>query len=443
MVWETTLACNLKCKHCGSRAGTPRKDELSTEDAFGLIDELADLGTREITLIGGELFLRKDWLKLVERISSKGILCTMQSGGFHLTRERLKDAKEAGLAAIGISIDGLEKTHNSLRGVRTSFQHALRSLEAARDLHITSNVNTTITSKNIDELELLYEVLKGFHVRNWQFQIVVAMGNAADEETLLFQPYQITKVLDSVARIRTSASRVGMLVQASNALGYFGPYEWLWERGSDTDSHWSSCGAGQSTMGIEADGTIKACPSLATEDFGVTPSEYDTLQDLWIGSDRIRFNETRDPPSGSICGACYYWAACKGGCSWATHSLTGTVGENPYCHYRAICLSELGLKEKIRKVRDAPGSSFDRGEFEVVIEDEEGKTLKSDDPRKHRIIEKISAGREQGASEEALKLCTSCHQFAWEYEKQCPFCSGTKFVSTRALKSIKSATKFL
>ncbi|MDZ5649675.1 hypothetical protein ULB03_21450 [Nitrospirillum sp. BR 11828] len=53
VVWEITLACNLKCQHCGSRAGRPRADELTTAEALDLVDQLAALGTREMTLIGG------------------------------------------------------------------------------------------------------------------------------------------------------------------------------------------------------------------------------------------------------------------------------------------------------------------------------------------------------------------------------------------------------
>ena len=70
---------SLKCQHCGSRAGKRRPNELNTEEAFSVIDQLAALGTREITLIGGEAYLRRDWLQLVERIAGHGIRCGMQT----------------------------------------------------------------------------------------------------------------------------------------------------------------------------------------------------------------------------------------------------------------------------------------------------------------------------------------------------------------------------
>src|SRR5215813_6015251 len=106
-VWEITLACNLKCHHCGSRAGKRRPDELTTAECLDLVRQLARMGTREITLIGGEAYLRRDWLEIIREIRAQGMDCTMQSGGLNLTGERIKAAADAGLQALGISIDGL------------------------------------------------------------------------------------------------------------------------------------------------------------------------------------------------------------------------------------------------------------------------------------------------------------------------------------------------
>jgi MoaA/NifB/PqqE/SkfB family radical SAM enzyme len=67
VVWEITLACNLKCVHCGSRAEHRRARELSTSECIDVVRQLAELGTREISIIGGEAFVRKDWLTLFAR----------------------------------------------------------------------------------------------------------------------------------------------------------------------------------------------------------------------------------------------------------------------------------------------------------------------------------------------------------------------------------------
>ena len=58
-VWELTLACNLRCVHCGSRAGHVRPRELSTAECLDVVHQLAGLGTELVTLSGGEPTLRR------------------------------------------------------------------------------------------------------------------------------------------------------------------------------------------------------------------------------------------------------------------------------------------------------------------------------------------------------------------------------------------------
>src|SRR4029078_5929610 len=101
-VWEITLACDLKCHHCGSRAGKRRAEELTTDECLDLVRQLARMGTREITLIGGEAYLRRDWLQIIREIREQGMDCTMQSGGLNLTDEPLKAAGAAALKPPGV-----------------------------------------------------------------------------------------------------------------------------------------------------------------------------------------------------------------------------------------------------------------------------------------------------------------------------------------------------
>ncbi len=99
-VWELTLRCDLACRHCGSRAGRSRPDELSTEQCLDLVRQMAELGTREVTLIGGEAYLRDDWTDIARAVRDHGMECTMTTGGRGLTPERvhLCDLREAEIA---------------------------------------------------------------------------------------------------------------------------------------------------------------------------------------------------------------------------------------------------------------------------------------------------------------------------------------------------------
>jgi hypothetical protein len=109
-VWEVTLACDLACRHCGSRAGRARPEELSTEACLDLVAQMQQLGVKEVTLIGGEAYLRDDWLQIVGAIREAGMTPTMTSGGQGIDKARAQAAKAAGLAlVVGI---------NQLHGVK-------------------------------------------------------------------------------------------------------------------------------------------------------------------------------------------------------------------------------------------------------------------------------------------------------------------------------------
>ena len=83
-VWELTLACNLRCNHCGSAAGKPREGELGVDQLLDVIGLLVQEGVGEVTLIGGEATLRPDWPIVVEALVNAGIDVTIQTGGYHI-----------------------------------------------------------------------------------------------------------------------------------------------------------------------------------------------------------------------------------------------------------------------------------------------------------------------------------------------------------------------
>ena len=110
VVWEITLACNLHCKLCGSRAGKARQDELSTQEAYDLIDQLAAIGVRDVGLIGGEVHLRKDWVEIVAAVVRAGMTCSIQTGGRSFSAATAAKAAAAGLSGARTSPStGFEK----------------------------------------------------------------------------------------------------------------------------------------------------------------------------------------------------------------------------------------------------------------------------------------------------------------------------------------------
>jgi len=368
-VWEITLACDLSCRHCGSRAGRARPDELTTEECFDVVDQLADLGCKEVILIGGEAYLREDCWEVVRRIRARGMQPLITTGGRGLGAERAKAAKEAGIASVSVSVDGSEATHDRLRGLTGSYRAALDALVHLREAGVRVSANTQINRLSASELPELLETLIARGVHSWQIQLTVPMGRAADEPEVLLQPSDLLTLFPMLDRLQDRCREARVMLWPGNNIGYFGPTETKLQ-GRMPGGHMASCGAGRSGLGIESDGTIKGCPSLSTKTWAGGNIRQHSLKDIWERATPLRY--TRDRTTDVLwgfCASCYYAEECRGGCTWTAESILGKPGNNPLCHHRALEMDRAGKRERIVPKESAPGVPFDHGRFEVVCED--------------------------------------------------------------------------
>jgi radical SAM protein with 4Fe4S-binding SPASM domain len=413
VVWEITLACNLKCAHCGSRAGRPRQQELSTDECLDVVRQLAELGTRDLNLIGGEAYLRRDWLTIVKAIADAGMHCSIQTGGRGLTLDKIKAAAAAGVGTLGISIDGPREIHDRLRGFKGSFDQALGVLRNVAAVGIVPGVNTQINALSKPHLREIFEIIAANGAKAWQVQLTAAMGNAVDNSDLLIQPYEIPEVVDTLYDLFERGRDIGLRLLPGNSIGYFGPYEHRWRTLTDEPTHWTGCTAGETNLGLEADGKIKGCPSLAADPYGAGLTREISLKDAIaaLAPKTIR----RDGNRGSgFCGSCYYWNVCSGGCTWIAHGIANQRGNNPNCHYRARQLAKVGLRERIVKIAEAPGQPFDFGRFEIVVEDTAGQ----------RVPETLARDQKKRPRGRKLVLCMNCQEYVFASERTCPHCAA-------------------
>lgn len=368
-VWEITLACDLACRHCGSRAGKPRPDELNTEECLDLVDQMAEMGVKEVTVIGGEAYLREDWLTIIRHIRARGMSCSMTTGARSLTKEMIVAARDAGLQGISVSVDGFEETHDKLRAVPGSYKkatEAIATIAAMPGIRVTAN--TQINRWSLAEIEPLFDKLCELGIEAWQVQITAAMGRAGDEDTMLLEPYDMLEVVPMVARLKQLGDTRGVVVWPGNNIGYFGPHEHTL-RGTWPGGHRGACGAGRRTLGIEANGNIKGCPSLPSADYVGGNVRDLKLKDIWERSDELRFmRDHRVTQLKGFCATCYYARECRGGCQWTAHVLIGERGDNPFCHHRALQLHERGERERIVRKAAAPNVPFDYNLYEIVRE---------------------------------------------------------------------------
>lgn len=334
-----------------------------------MVQQLAELGVREVTIIGGEAYLRDDWVQIATALVAAGIDTSMTTGGRGITRERAQQAKDAGLSTVSVSIDGLEATHDHLRAVKGSHRAAIGALESFAAVGMPISVNTQICRPNRHEIETLLERIHPLGIHSWQVQITVAMGRAADEPDLLLQPYEMIEVMPMVARLQARCDEVGVRLWPGTNIGYFGPYEGKLRRNMPR-GHGQGCGAGSDTLGLEANGDIKGCPSLPSDAYVGGNVREHGLRAVWERSKALQFTRGRGTEDlWGFCASCYYADVCKAGCTWTGHVLTGRRGNNPICHHRALELMSRGQRERIVQVQPATGEPFDHGRFELVLEE--------------------------------------------------------------------------
>lgn len=381
VVWELTLRCDQPCSHCGSRAGAARARELSPAECLAVVPQLVEMGAREVTLIGGEAYLRPDLPDIVRALASAGVVVTMQTGGRAFTPNRARVLKEAGLFGVGVSIDGPEDLHDTLRNNVGSWAAAMRALEAAADVGLSMSSNCQVNQLNRHRLRELVEALRDRKVRHWRAQLTVPMGNAAEHPEWILQPWHVLQVIDDLAAIQReviASPRPWELphpsrtfdVQPGNNVGYFGPHEELLRsRPGAASTHWGGCKAGIAVMSLESDGTIKACPSLPTAPYAAGNILDVDLGRTWAEHERLGF--TREGSTDELwgfCRSCVYADTCRAGCNFTAHTTLGRRGNNPFCYHRAANFRRQGKRERLVQVVRAAGVPYDFGRFELVEE---------------------------------------------------------------------------
>lgn len=369
------MKCDQACDHCGSRAGAAREEELSTEEAFEVARALGRLGCREVTLIGGEAYLRPDIAEIVRFLADLDLRVTMQTGGRTLSAQRARSLKEAGLVAVGVSVDGPPAVHDRLRANLGSHRAAILALDVARDAGLVTTANTQINTLNHLLLRETYAELRKHGIQAWQVQLTVPMGRAADRPEWIIEPWMLLDILRVLAEIQLEAVKepgegVPFNVISGNNLGYFGPHEVvLRSRPGGEAVHFGGCVAGVNVIGIESDGTIKGCPSLPTAPYTGGNVRQSSLEQIWEHAEALRFARDRSVEElWGFCKSCYFADTCRGGCSWMTHCAMGRRGNNPFCYHRVTELSKKGIRERLVPVGRAPDRPYDFARFELVEE---------------------------------------------------------------------------
>lgn len=324
MGWELTLACNLRCKHCGSSAGQPRPAELTKREAFQICDQFPELLVHEVDFTGGEPLLRSDWKDIALYLRDMGITTKILTNGIALDSNSVFAIKDAGISGVGISLDGLEQTHDRIRSHQGSFRQVLRGIEMLSNAGIPLTVITTANSLNIDELPAIFKLLHSLGVKRWRVQPIIPFGRVESSMEMKMDETTYMQLENFVEQWVPKARGGGMELLRSDGLGY------LCEDASD-DRPWRGCPAGIVSCGITSDGRVKGCLSLP-DSVAEGDLRKNDLWDIWFHPSSFAYTRQFSADKmGLNCKSCTKAEDCRGGCTAKSYGNTGQFHNDPYC----------------------------------------------------------------------------------------------------------------
>jgi AdoMet-dependent heme synthase len=193
VIWETTQACDLACKHCRAEAQPCRNPaELSTAEARKLLEEVRRFGPIIFVFSGGDALKRPDIVELVRHGAGLGLRMAITPATTPLaTRETLQALKDAGLARLAVSLDGSHPgIHDAFRRVDGSFDHGIRILRTAQEIGLSTQVNTVVARHNLDDFPALCELMARLGIVFWEVFFLVPMGRARPEDVASAEEFE-------------------------------------------------------------------------------------------------------------------------------------------------------------------------------------------------------------------------------------------------------------
>ncbi|MHC4357867.1 MAG: radical SAM protein [Planctomycetota bacterium] len=360
LFWETTVACNLECIHCRRLDVSKEltKGELSTEEAFAFIDDLATLGKPILVLSGGEPLYRPDIFEIATYARSKGLTVALATNGTLVDAAIAKRIVDAGVQRVSISFDGSDaKTHDEFRKLPGSFDRAIEGFKHLKKLGMSMQINSTIAKHNVHQLKDLYDlaISQGADALHIFMLVPVGCGvEIAEDQMLSAEVYEESLhefyELAREAKIQTKATCAPhyfrIVREKADELGMPNdPSMFMPKSGHHGGGHpggghpggapasmsamTRGCLAGTGVCFVSHKGEVFPCGYLPVTSGNV---RHESMADIWRGSKVFEKLRNVDLLGGK-CGACEYKKICEGCRARAFYDTGDYMAEEPYCIY--------------------------------------------------------------------------------------------------------------
>lgn len=350
-----TGKCNLNCDYCFYAREMHNRPDLPKEEWFTFFNELKTLSVHNLTLSGGEVFVRKDLWEIIDRLIENRMRYSILSNGTLITENTLnefvKGKRRLRLNSIQVSIDGsCPEIHDKSRG-RGSFKRAISGLKLLKEAKFPVTVRVTVNRFNVDDLENIARLLlEDIGLQSFGTNDAIPMGAGCDNQAgITLLPQQQVQAMETLHRLdekfrgRIQAS-AGPLAKWTS----YGEMEHAKSTGEKT-TRWhmgflTACGCIFSKLSVHHDGVITPCNMLAELEIGTM--NRDTIKTIWKTHPTLKALKTRRSiPMQQVpgCEDCKWAPYCNGSCPGLAQTMTGDFNRaSPHDCYRDF-LKATGL----------------------------------------------------------------------------------------------------
>jgi len=204
VIWEMTQACDLSCMHCRANAQPKRhSSELSTAEAFHLIDQISRMRVPLFVLTGGDPLKRPDLMPIVQYACRRGVRTSLTPSATPLlTSDAIARLKSVGLMRLALSLDGSKaELHDGFRRVAGSYRQTLDAVRWCHEAGLPVQVNTTVSQYNVADLDNMIQLLTSLRIVLWSVFFLVPTGrgqsaallNSDEHEAVFAKLYHASK----------------------------------------------------------------------------------------------------------------------------------------------------------------------------------------------------------------------------------------------------------
>ncbi|MDD2619793.1 MAG: putative heme d1 biosynthesis radical SAM protein NirJ2 [Syntrophomonadaceae bacterium] len=321
--WNTTNQCNMFCDHCYREAGSKLSDELSTNEARKMIDEIKKAGFKLMIFSGGEPLMRPDIYELGHYASEQGLRAVMGTNGSLITPEVAARLKESGFMAAGVSLDSLDPDKNdAFRKMENAYELTIQGMKNLRAAGLPFQIHTTVMDWNVDELEAIcdFAIELGAMAYHVFFLVPTGRGAEIEEEALRVIEYEKT-----IARLMEKQKKISIEIKPTCAPQFIR----IADKKGLSLRFSRGCLAGISYCIISPKGDVQACAYLNIPLGNVKEKPFD---EIWLENKMLQ--ELRTQNYKGKCGVCDYKDKC-GGCRARAYYYSGGdyMAEDEWCLY--------------------------------------------------------------------------------------------------------------